>query len=1113
MLIPLNLCPDRSYGASGSVFAEIIDGEIVFNITSTAASNAIRYRTIGWTVRRDRVCEKDSKGNKTQCNPKKDNNYVTFEGSKEVKQIKQVPPNPKAGETVVTYFSVPESLVSDGLRKNNMGEVKDGDEVFLSSVMISIGENDNKRSGPWYTLQGIKKAEGWAHEDDLDDYFDVRAIYHSAKYPVKHVYVKEGKQNPKNSLKEEDVDDFKLGQDIRFLINGGNDTFKDKNNKEYTIVKSYLLPMRPPSTPKFEQLLGSKSLFERNFTVDLGGTYIVSVWKEKCDGKGGEGCGSQGEGSGDCTYSIGPPRQVAAPKTEYMDPGATGVIQADNSANDRHFDAVRAIPTSENLYANAWGMNYLFQHTFGNMQGEVRYVCKVNVTYPTKWEEKQPDITGPDGQPEPQDPIEHTGTLKKTYNFELTPRQYAYWQINQLEVYEIDQAEMRNYALPGGKVTLYPDGYDPPAVDLNDSTDVEDHVYPKETGTISFTPEEIDGGEREPTAADVDDTEALKAIAESQTGDADVQNDYLSFNGKTIMDDAQVSKSGPTPSQIPAPERIGDRVLYEGRQFISSILLNKANTISTGTIYYSLLPENVNGSSDKEYPINGINTVTVHTPVVNYSSVTDDQAHNQKTIPNEQRAAFILERPFTVTIPTSGQHLNEWAYPGYGNRDYAKYYRTKQVLFPFDVYNENRTQFIPKSTWIDIPVDQLDTTFYLPVWVDEGDYQVYFRNIAENAPYDYTNQGEPNANLNLIHHIATDEKPVEVIGRLYDFEITDIADYNWESVFRTRPGSPELRGISYWIGQKKIDGDPRGNKDTFTLSIRPGSNPLTGYKNIAIKTGYHFKFDFKTKGNMFGKLDGIRITPKFYFVGKKGGTPQEVDLYYKTNNRQFVKIGSNDDQVKRYVILNDRLRNVPTEELKDTASYKYDKYNILSQLGNPTKPQYEKLYFDKLTKQKTPVGGYSLLLFPEQLRTFIGPKTEIPPSVDVQRANVAIQKWYGEYSLPANPYVVTLSTNIAEYGRTHGGLDDKSPIFLRDGYIVVNFNIESIQEGKLNDPHLQYIKAPMMNKWKENQWQMEGFQSTVRDSFGNQFELKQGDVVFYHADKSSRDDFSSQVPH
>ncbi|WP_435924017.1 DUF5704 domain-containing protein [Paenibacillus sp. DYY-L-2] len=485
----------------------------------------------------------------------------------------------------------------------------------------------------------------------------------------------------------------------------------------------------------------------------------------------------------------------------------------------------------------------------------------------------------------------------------------------------------------GGQVTLYPNGYDPPTVELRNSTIVEDHVFPKDTGTISFTPEVIDGGNQEPTEADApDDTEALKAIAESQTEDPEVQNDGLIFNSETIMDDSLVVQDGPMPSEIPYPDRIGDDVLYEGGQWISSSLLNKANAESDGTIYYRLLPEQVDGGSDRQFPIYGINDVTVHTPVVNYSSVSDDQLHNQKTKPNTARAALILERPFTVRIPTNGQHLSEWSYPGYGDRDYAKYYRTKQVLFPFDVYNESQTQFIPKNTWIDIPVDQLDTTFFLPVWVDEGDYQVYFRNIAENSPYNYANQGEPDANLDLIHHMATDEVSVEVIGRVYDFHVTDIADYNWETVFRTGKGSPDVRGLSYWIGRRGIDGDPRGNSATYTLPIRPGSHPQKGFMNTAIKTGYHFKFDFKTKGNMFGKQDGIRITPTFYFVSKDGKQRFEADVYYKTNTRQFVKIGSPEDQVQRYVILNDRLRNVPTEELKDTASYKFEKYDIFGNM-------------------------------------------------------------------------------------------------------------------------------------------------------------------------------------
>ena len=136
-----------------------------------------------------------------------------------------------------------------------------------------------------------------------------------------------------------------------------------------------------------------------------------------------------------------------------------------------------------------------------------------------------------------------------------------------------------------------------------------------------------------------------------------------------------------------------------------------------------------------------------------------------------------------------------------------------------------------------------------------------------------------------MNHVATDEVSVEVIGRLYDFHITDIADYKWESVFRTQPGDTNPTGISYWVGTKGIDGEPRGNTPQFTLPIRPGSNPIQGFKNVAVKTGYHFKFDFKSKGNMFGKEDGIRITPTFHFVSKDGQYRFPVDLYYKTNSK------------------------------------------------------------------------------------------------------------------------------------------------------------------------------------------------------------------------------------
>ncbi|WP_339257291.1 DUF5704 domain-containing protein [Paenibacillus sp. FSL R5-0713] len=835
----------------------------------------------------------------------------------------------------------------------------------------------------------------------------------------------------------------------------------------------------------------------------------------------GDGTAPPGGVAG-CTYTINPPNEVASPQTAFMEPGAQGHILADDPTNGIHFDATRGIPTSEHLYANTWAMNYLFQHTFGKQQGTITYDCTAELTYARTWKVKQPNLPGPNGTSIPQPDTEDSDTVDVKYTFSFD-RNYSYWNINNVELYSIEQAEMENYALPdGSRITLWPQGYTPPELEMEHDEDVEIHVMPQETGEISYVPEVLASSGYTPLPVPNDEG-LLKGMAEGQTGPPDVKNDALDFTweGSTtnVMDGSTVVENGPDPTQIPAPTKIGsykntgEQVLYEDQLLIPRTLLNKADTESTGKIQYALHPTTLGGSGGKTFPVDPINPVTVHTPVVNYSLVSDDQPHNQKTVPNMNRSALILERPFTVRIPTSGQHLDAGSYPGYGDRDYAKYYRIKQVRFPFDVYSADQTQFYPRNTWIDVQVPVLDTTFYLPVWVDEGDYQVEFRNIAENAPSHFSTEPEidaqPDANTDLYYHAASDEVSVEVIGRLYDFEITDIADYNWVLVFRRFKNSLAPTWISYWTGTQDIDGDKRGNKPQFTVPIRPGSHPLKGYQNVAVKTGYHFKFDFKTKGNMFGPRDGIRLTPTFDFVSKDGNMRVPVDLYYSTNQRNFIRIGSTEDQVKRFVILNDRLRQVPSEQLRDTATYKYNRYGEIHP-GMMSERAYQEYYRDKFTKMKTPVGRYSLLLMPEQLRTFIGPKTNIPTtaSADVLRANAAIQQWYGEYSLPAEPYVVQAGTNLAEYGRTHGGLDAKSPIFLKDGYIVVNFNFESIREGNLAAPHLQYIHAPLMN-----QWLLEGFQRKVEDSYGNSFTLRDGDVVFYHADRSSRDDFSAQVPH
>ncbi|MGV2887925.1 DUF5704 domain-containing protein [Paenibacillus taichungensis] len=546
------------------------------------------------------------------------------------------------------------------------------------------------------------------------------------------------------------------------------------------------------------------------------------------DGTGG---GDPG-GSGQCNWNIGPPSQGTAMRQSDMDPNANGVIRADNRDSEK-FDVLQGIPTSESLFTNTFADNYLFKQEWAQMKGKTTYTCSVEITYARQWTIPGPPICGETGCVAGP-PVQTGDTQTRLYSFNFT-RDYSYWQINNLEVYKINRAEMSNYALPGGQVTMTPTGYTPPTLDSKHDEPVGTHVRPVDTPTINYTPPILTGGLNRPPDVP-DDTSRLKGMAESTTPESKVNNDMVSFNGSTIMSSAEATKDGPTPSNIPNPTTIGRDVLYKPNNMISNTLLNKANTSSSGTIYYDLLPKNVNGGANTQFPINGINTVTVHTPTVDYSNASDDAAHNQRTTPDYSRRAFILDRPFTVTIPTSGQHRN---IPGYGNRDYAKYIKLKQVQFQFDVYSGDKSKFYPANTWIDVPVSQIVTTFYLPKWVNEGDYTVYYRNFAENAPSSgFTTQQD--ANLDLTHHVATNTVPVQVIGRVFDFRITDIADPNWETVFRTAKGSSTPKGTSYWVGLNGIDGNANGTQFPYVLPVLRGSHPLANYKSVSVKTGYHF---------------------------------------------------------------------------------------------------------------------------------------------------------------------------------------------------------------------------------------------------------------------------------
>ncbi len=806
----------------------------------------------------------------------------------------------------------------------------------------------------------------------------------------------------------------------------------------------------------------------------------------------------------------------ASQKSSLIQPSPSGSISSDSG----EFDVVQGIPSSEYLRADAQSEEYLYEQDFVQKKGKtvfnnVNASKEFTLTWTTSKTDSKGNVTYTD----------HEENVTKKVAVSGIERTFSYWEIIKYNIWKLTHSEFTNYALPNEFLRI--DAMTNVTADGKHSDNVENHVFPPECPEIELPSETIDGGSSKPSVPDI--TDEATAAAEAEIGENEVENDRAEFKGSVIMDDTRTTTDGPTPSDVPAPGMI--QMTATGL-LIDPLKTNYFESPSTGKVFYEPVFSIDGSASAKDFPFD-VNVVTVHTPIVIYSRASDDKEHDERikpplrsTPPNpdQDRHAFILDRPFTVSLPTGGQHRN---IPGYGNRDFSKYIKLKQVMFPFDVYTATKQGFYPANTWISVPVDMETVEFFLPVWVPEKQYTIQFRAFAINAltggdfggSEHHANITIPNPAYNVppagnlsAAHVAIDSIQVDVVGRLYDFHVTDISDYNWKSVFRQGDGVTPTNN-SYWVGLNGIDGAPRGNTNPFVLPVRHGSHP-NGLQNVAVKTGYKFRFDMKTKGDMESINDAIRIKPTFYHVSSDGKKRQAVDLYYHDDNNYFVKIGSDKDKTYRTVALNETMRNVPKNEITNNALHYYnfaDRFNLKETTSQYYETAFARYYARYMSKEPVQTGPYGWQIQNWKLRTYRGPlATQVPPNTMVPPKEIVTkeQTWYGEYSLPAKLYVVPQNANIQEAGRV-GMLNENHPLFLRDGYIIVNFDIETIQEGDLNNPYLSYYKAYYMSQWTD----MEGFKNSFVDSYGNTFNLQEGDVIFYHADQSSLDDFKSSVTH
>lgn len=629
---------------------------------------------------------------------------------------------------------------------------------------------------------------------------------------------------------------------------------------------------------------------------------------------------------------------------------------------------------------------------------------------------------------------------------------YSYYKIGSLEVYELDRVETSNYALPNGSITMTPDSkyYTSPTLEFNQ-----------------------DGG--------------VLANGSNVT----VWNDRLVIDGQVILDNRSVSQYGPSPNTLNIP-LIHDMAIYKEEILIDKALLNKPDTKSSTTAYYKYIG-GINGSGIKTINI-PTNPVTIHTPVYCDGRMFDDKSFNQEIKPVSNRASIILGKSSKFEIITEGEHKN---IPGYGNRDYISYISKKQARFPFDIYFNtlinDKNKFLPKNTWVDIPQEQSLVDIFIPTWVKEGDYEVEYRSIAINSPNDNA-KTEKIANIDINNYIAVDSSPVRIIGRLYGFKISDIEDYPlWEEVFRVKKGSLEHNDTYYTVGLKNENGLSNKNFLPFTLPILNGSHP--SIKNIgSLATGYTFKFECETIGDYYNDKDCIEIIPSFYYISKDGKETKEVDLWYSEyfngKNNYFIKIGSDIDKENvKYIRLGDPDRGVLEKEIKETS-------NILG------------IKEEAFKNQRAKLGWFDRIILAKPLRTFIGNTEDLPTGIDANIVKKSVQHYYGEYYLPNLLYAAPKGHDVISYSRKNNGINGKESFWLKDGYIVVNFKIETIKNGEFENPILSYFSGVNANMWK-----IEGYQNNKVDYSNISFSLRDGDIVFYDLDKKASDDYNSRGTH
>ena len=518
-----------------------------------------------------------------------------------------------------------------------------------------------------------------------------------------------------------------------------------------------------------------------------------------------------------------------------------------------------------------------------------------------------------------------------------------------------------------------------------------------------------------------------------------VVNDTLNIagaglSGQTEFDEEFKGTPYDSPSSLSSP---GNGSASGGTsKMIPSNKENREYPSSAGATYAQVGGFDGRGTYTKGA---SVPSVMVHTPVTAQMTINDIGSTpfiNQKVVQDANVKYLMLDEKIYVSIPNKGTHMG---YRGYGARAYnfgqavpgasTNWGKLKDIKFSFDVYFG--TTLIPAGTWLSdmgLATAQLYYEFLIPVWAQEGPGTITVRVVAENANT-YTTGSTYNtalvatgANLDPSQYVAEVTIPVEVIGKIYDLRISGTNDPGWENINGKK--GPYVTAEEFPFGQEK-------------------QNKMVQYK-FAPKLGYVVEFDFKTKGIKTDNVD-VSVQPEgFYFVGKNGGAAEEVDLYFQTTNRQYVKIALNNNNSNIIVNLSNKFMKVAVSELIDSRlimgtlvglPYTYNENVNIGKLPKLQIPEKLRLCYNNFIEAVQlygkPEGGI-VVDAANGLDYSTGKYDRVTDGLNVVKASVG--HWYAGYRLPSSTIAVPKGTTPTDIARNPN-------LAKKNGYILVKFDI------------------------------------------------------------------------